>query len=100
ALGGKEWDVVFDVSGVVQAAGSSVVADLVGLFDGRVGRYVFVSSQGVYEPDGRFPWFEDSPVRDEPATTYGGFKVMVERGLLDAHRERGFPATIARPAAI
>jgi hypothetical protein len=33
-------------------------------------------------------------------TAYGGFKVAAERALLARHATGGFPATIARPAAI
>ncbi|MGY1616103.1 NAD-dependent epimerase/dehydratase family protein [Geodermatophilus sp. SYSU D00691] len=100
ALAGTEWDAVHDVSGFVMAAGGSSFEDLVGLLDGRTGRYVFVSSIMAYRPSGFFPWTEDQPCRDEPPTTYGGFKVHAEQVLLGAARERGFPATVARPAAI
>jgi nucleoside-diphosphate-sugar epimerase len=100
ALGGTDWDVVYDVSGFVMAAGGSSFEQLVDLLDGRTGRYVFVSSIMAYAPSGFFPWHEDQPYRDEPATTYGGFKAYAERVLLGAARERGFPATVARPAAI
>ena len=49
ALRGHDWDAVFDVSGVVQVAGGSAMADLADIFDGRIVRYVFVSSQSVYD---------------------------------------------------
>ena len=49
---------------------------------------------------GAFPWPEDSPVVEPDVTTYGGFKVAAERALLARHATSGFPATIARPAAI
>ena len=100
ALAGTEWDAVYDVSGFVMAAGGSSVEGLVDLLDGRTGRYVFVSSVMAYRPSGFFPWTEDQPFRDEPATTYGGFKAYAEQVLLGAARDRGFPATVARPAAI
>jgi nucleoside-diphosphate-sugar epimerase len=100
ALEGTEWDAVFDVSGFVMAAGGSSFEDLVRLLEGRTGHYVFVSSIMAYRPTGFFPWTEDQPCRDEPPTTYGGFKVYAERVLLGAARDRGFPATVARPAAI
>lgn len=100
ALAGTEWTEVHDVSGFVMAAGGSSLTDLVDLLDGRTGRYVFVSSVMAYEPTGFQPWTEDQAVRAEPATTYGGFKVAAEHALLTAHAERGFPAAVARPAAI
>lgn len=100
ALEGTDWDAVYDVSGFVMAAGGSSFEDLVRLLEGRTGRYVFVSSIMAYQPTGFFPWTEDQPCRDEPPSTYGGFKVYAERTLLGAAAERGFPATVARPAAI
>ena len=107
ALGGdiaggglQQWDRVFDVSGFVMAAGGSSFPDLIELLDGYVGRYVFVSSVMAYEPSGFFPWTESQALRNEPVTTYGGFKVYAERALLDRHGRTGFPATIARPASI
>jgi nucleoside-diphosphate-sugar epimerase len=99
-LDGSEWDAVYDVSGFVMAAGGSSFDLLVDLLDGRIGRYVYVSSIMAYAPSGFFPWHEDQPYREEPPTTYGGFKAYAERVLLGAARERGFPATVARPAAI
>jgi nucleoside-diphosphate-sugar epimerase len=100
ALAGTEWDTVYDVSGFVMAAGGSSFEALVDLLDGRTGRYVYVSSIMAYQPTGFFPWHEDQPYREDPATTYGGFKAYAERVLLGAARDRGFPATVARPAAI
>jgi len=100
ALEGTEWDAVYDVSGFVMAAGGSSFEDLVRLLEGRTGRYVFVSSVMAYRPTGFFPWTEDQACRDEPPTTYGGFKVYAEQVLLGAARDRGFPATVGRPAAI
>lgn len=100
ALANTDWDAVYDVSGFVMAAGGSSFEQLVDLLDGRTRRYVYVSSIMAYAPTGFFPWTEDQPYRAEPATTYGGFKAYAERVLLGAARERGFPATVARPAAI
>jgi nucleoside-diphosphate-sugar epimerase len=99
-LAGTEWDAVVDVSGFVKAAGGTAFEDLVAQLDGRVGRYVYVSSIMAYQPTGFFPWTEEQPLREEPATTYGGFKVYAERTLLERHARTGFPATIGRPAAI
>ncbi len=100
ALGGREWDAVYDVSGYIMATDAENFVGLVDLLDGSVGRYVFVSSVMAYAQSGLFPWTEDFAQRDEPATTYGGFKVFAENLLLDRYRSTGLPATIARPAAI
>jgi nucleoside-diphosphate-sugar epimerase len=100
ALEGTEWDSVIDVSGFVMAAGGGLFEDLIDLLDGRVGSYVFVSSIMAYAPTGLMPWTEDQPYRDDPETTYGGFKAHAERVILDRHARTGFPGSIARPAAI
>jgi nucleoside-diphosphate-sugar epimerase len=100
ALEGVEWDAVFDVSGFVMVAGGSPIDELLALFDGRTGAYVFVSSVMAYAPTPLMPWTEDQPVRAEPATTYGGFKVYAEHAIRDRHARTGFPGCVARPAAI
>jgi len=100
ALEGTEWESVIDVSGFVMAAGGGLFEDLIDLLDGRVGAYVFVSSIMAYAPSGIMPWTEDQPYRDDPETTYGGFKAHAERVILDRHARTGFPGSVARPAAI
>ncbi len=96
----REWDAVFDVSGVVQVAGGASLAEHAALFDGHTARYVFVSSQSVYRMSGAFPWHEESPTLDADLATYGGFKVAAEQALLHRNAATGFPVSIARPAAI
>jgi nucleoside-diphosphate-sugar epimerase len=102
ALGRTEWDAVFDVSGFVMAAGGSDIAALLELLDGKVGDYVFVSSIMAYDQSlgGLFPWTEDLPSNPEGTASYGGFKAIAERTMLDRHAATGFPASVVRPAAI
>ncbi len=113
ALGGREWDAVFDVSGFVMAAGSTTstggtageaggIDVIAGLLDGRIGRYVYVSSIMAYDQAlvGWFPWTEDMASNTDAVTGYGGFKGAFERAILARHVATGFPATIVRPAAI
>ncbi len=103
-LGGTEWDVVYDVSGFVMVAGGSDIAGLIGLLDGRVGHYVFVSSIMAYDQrlSGVVPWTEDMPTEVDAGIDggYGGFKAMAERAMLERHAATGFPASVVRPAAI
>ncbi len=101
-LDGSEWDVVFDVSGFVMAAGGTDVEGLMDLFDGRVGRYVYVSSVMAYDQAlvGIVPWSEDMATNPTGPSTYGGFKATVEAALHRRWTERGFPSTVVRPAAI
>lgn len=102
ALTGRQWDVVFDVSGFVTAAGAIDVEGLIGLLSGNIGRYVFVSSIMAYDQSmvGHFPWTEDLPSNSDDAGTYGGFKASAEATMLARHARSGFPVTIVRPAAI
>lgn len=100
ALKGHEWDAVFDVSGFVMVAGGSSADDLLALFDGAVGAYIYTSSIMAYEPVGSFPWDESFATLDKGPNDYGGFKVAVEQALLDRHRRTGFPGSVVRPSAI
>jgi nucleoside-diphosphate-sugar epimerase len=102
ALGTTEWDIVFDVSGFVMAAGGGDIDDLLELFGGRVGSYVYVSSIMAYDQSmaGVFPWTEDMPSNPDGPESYGGFKAMSERAMLQRHADDGFPVVIVRPAAI
>jgi nucleoside-diphosphate-sugar epimerase len=102
ALGAREWDVVFDVSGFVMAAGGADVDAMLDLFQGRTARYVYVSSVMAYDQDllGVVPWTEDMPTNQTGPDTYGGFKAAVEAALLRRSKSDGFPVTVVRPAAI
>ncbi|HLK79152.1 MAG TPA: NAD-dependent epimerase/dehydratase family protein [Streptosporangiaceae bacterium] len=100
ALAATEWDAVFDVSGFVMVAGGSPIAELLALFDGRTGAYVFVSSIMAYQPSPLMPWTEDQPASADPVTTYGGFKAYAEAQVRSRYEQTGFPGSIARPAAI
>lgn len=109
ALGGRDFDAVYDISGYVMAAGDAgagggrtAMEDLVDLLDGHVGSYVYVSSIMAYDQAlaGILPWTEDLPDSREAPSVYGGFKAACERTLLAQHRRSGFPAVAVRPAAI
>jgi nucleoside-diphosphate-sugar epimerase len=101
ALAGKDWDVVFDVSGFVMVSGGSDIDYLFTLLDGHCGAYVYTSSIMAYRQDiGVFPWTEDMGFNPDGPATYGGFKAKVEQAILARHRDYGFPGSIVRPAAI
>ncbi|HTN81354.1 MAG TPA: NAD-dependent epimerase/dehydratase family protein [Acidimicrobiales bacterium] len=102
ALAGRDWDAIFDVSGFVMAAGGSDIDGLLDLVDGHVGSYVYTSSIMAYDQSwvGVFPWTEDQPTNPDGHASYGGFKALVERSMLERHASTGFPACVVRPAAI
>ncbi|MDH6138937.1 2'-hydroxyisoflavone reductase [Kitasatospora sp. GP30] len=97
ALTDGRWDAVVDVAGY----DPRVVAKSVGALQGRVGRYVFVSSLSVLA-DQSTPQNEDGEVlrlREDlpPHEEYGARKAACERVVLDAF---GQQATIVRPGMI
>lgn len=68
------------------------------LFEGRVGQYVFISSASAYQtPPSRLPVTESTPLRN-PYWQYSRDKIACEDLLIEAYRDRGFPATIIRPS--
>ena len=68
------------------------------LFEGRIGQYVFISSASAYQtPPSRLPVTESTPLVN-PVWQYSRDKIACEDLLVEALRERGFPATIVRPS--
>jgi nucleoside-diphosphate-sugar epimerase len=101
-LAGRDWDAIYDVSGFVMVAGGADISVLLDLVEGHVGHYVYVSSIMGYDQSlvGIMPWTEDLPANPEGPRSYGGFKAVAEAAMLARHRDRRFPASIVRPAAI
>jgi nucleoside-diphosphate-sugar epimerase len=89
AIGGTEWDVVFDVSGYNLAQVQTVV-DLV---RGHTGHFIFASSTVGYAAARLLPIRETSADDDSPRQNdYARNKLAVERYLFAQYRENGFPA--------
>ena len=94
ALGEREFDVV---ANFLAFTPDHVRAD-VDRFDGRTGQYVFISSASAYQtPPASLPIRESTPLRN-PEWQYSRDKIACEQLLVDAYRDRGFPATIVRPS--
>jgi nucleoside-diphosphate-sugar epimerase len=94
ALGGRDFDVVVDWVAFTEA---HVQTDI-GLFSGRAGQYVFISSASAYQtPPARLPVTESTPLRN-PFWAYSRDKIACEDRLAAAYRDEGFPATIVRPS--
>ena len=101
ALGAGSWDAVVDASGYVPRH----VDQAMDALGERAGRYLFISSQAVYQLDGVGPGStEDTPrrppVRDtEELTndTYGPLKVACEDDVVARYGAR---ATIVRPGKV
>jgi 2'-hydroxyisoflavone reductase len=83
AVGARSWDAVIDTSAYVPRAVSTLLKAL----DGRIGRYLLISSISVYRENLEPGLTEMSPLQilDDPETeeingeTYGGLKVLCER---------------------
>ncbi len=94
ALGDREFDAVADF---VAFTPEHVRTDLE-LFEGRTGQYVFISSASAYQtPPARLPITESTPLRN-PFWQYSRDKAACEDVLVEAYRDRGFPATVVRPS--
>ena len=91
-LGGQDWDCVHDMC----AYHPSDVELMTDILDGRTGHYVFASSTVIYAPTHALPITEGHPVDIGPTQNeYGLHKILCEEHLFRAHRDRGFPATVA-----
>jgi len=94
ALDGLDFDSVVDW---VAFTPEHVQADI-GLFRGRTGQYVFISTASAYQkPASRLPITESTPLRN-PYWQYSRDKIACEDLLVAEYRESGFPATIVRPS--
>ena len=94
AIGDETFDVVANFRSFSPA---QVERDL-GLFEGRCGQYVYISSASAYQkPVAHLPITESTPLRN-PYWQYSRDKIASEDLLIAAYRERGFPATIIRPS--
>ena len=94
ALGTREFDVVADFLSFTP----DHVGGWVDRFAGRTGQYLFVSSASAYQtPPERLPVTESTPLRN-PFWQYSRDKIACEDLLVEAYRDRDFPATIVRPS--
>jgi nucleoside-diphosphate-sugar epimerase len=96
ALGDEEFDSVVNWVGFTP----DDVRAHPGLFTGRTGQYVFISTCSVYgRPVPQLPITESSP-RSQPVFGYPRNKIACELLLEDAYRSSGFPLTTVRPSHV
>ncbi|WP_337867225.1 NAD-dependent epimerase/dehydratase family protein [Meiothermus sp.] len=97
ALEGRTWDAVVDVNGYLPRE----VREAVGVLQGQVGRYAFISTVSVYR-ESAAPLDENAPlqtladptVEEVTPETYGGLKVLCE---LEVERAFGERSLVVRP---
>ena len=94
ALTGAKWDAVVDFVSFTPAD----IEKRLGIFQGRTGQYVFISSASAYQkPVDHYIITEATPLVN-PYWEYSRAKAACEGRLMRARREDGFPATIVRPS--
>lgn len=93
-LKNSEFDVVVDW---IAFTPEHVEADI-GLFEGKTGQYVFISSASVYQkPVSHYLVTESTPLAN-PYWQYARNKIACEERLMKEYRDKNFPVTIVRPS--
>jgi nucleoside-diphosphate-sugar epimerase len=97
AIGTARFDVVYDLAyDWSNGTTGRQVEAMAGLFDGKVGRYVFMSSVGAYG-DGLNHHEGDALAPDDHPLPYVRDKATAERALFRMHQKNGFPVVTLRP---
>jgi 2'-hydroxyisoflavone reductase len=97
AVGAVRFDVVFDNAYDWERGTSGAQVDATAqIFDGKVGRYVFMSSVAAYG-DGLNHHEGDALAPDDHPNAYARNKAMSERALFRLHQRTGFPIVTLRP---
>jgi nucleoside-diphosphate-sugar epimerase len=93
-LAGREFDAVADfITFTPDQARANI-----GLFRGRTGQYVFISTASAYQkPPARLPILESTPLKN-PFWQYSRDKIACENVLFEAYRRDDFPVTVVRPS--
>jgi nucleoside-diphosphate-sugar epimerase len=94
ALGDHHFDAVVNWIAYVEP---DIERDL-GLFRGRCGQYIFISSASVYQKPLTHPIISESTPLANPYWQYSRDKIQCEQRLMRAYREEDFPVTIVRPS--
>ncbi len=97
AIGSTRFDAVFDLAyDWERGTASSQVEQCARLLDGKIYRYVFMSSVAAYG-DGLNHHEGDALAPDDHSNTYARNKAMTERALFRLHQRTGFPVVTLRP---
>jgi nucleoside-diphosphate-sugar epimerase len=97
AVGATRFDVVYDnVYDWERGTTAAQVEATAQFFDGKIARYVFMSSVAAYG-DGLNHHEGDALAPDDHPNPYARHKAMSERALFRMHQRTGFPVVTLRP---
>jgi 2'-hydroxyisoflavone reductase len=97
AVGATRFDVVFDFAyDWERGTTGTEIAETAQIFDGKVSRYIFMSSVAAYG-DGLNHHEGDALAPDDHPNAYARNKAMSERALFRLHQRTGFPIITLRP---
>jgi 2'-hydroxyisoflavone reductase len=96
ALRAEPFDAVVDINAYTREETQS----LINTFDGRVTRFIHLSSLSACQYVPAQPFNESSPLVTDPNFAYGYNKAECERALRWAHARNGFPFVSLRPPAV
>jgi 2'-hydroxyisoflavone reductase len=97
AVGATRFDVVFDTAyDWERGTTGAEVTETAQIFDGKVSRYIFMSSVSAYG-DGLNHHEGDALAPDDHPNAYARNKAMSERALFRLHQRTGFPIITLRP---
>lgn len=68
------------------------------LFQGRCGRYIFISTAMTYQTPPQTLFISEKSPQENPYAPYAQQKILCEAVFRAAHRTGGFPLTIVRPS--
>jgi len=100
AISDTRYDVVFDNAYDWEHGTTGLQVEAIAqIFDGKIGRYVFMSSVAAYG-DGLNHHEGDALAPDDHPNPYARHKAMSERALFRLHQRTGFPIVTLRPPFI
>lgn len=92
----RGFDAVIDINSYTREETQTVI----NAFDGRVSRFVHLSTMAVCRKETGLPVDENDPLVTDPAAGYGYEKAECERALRWAHTKSGFPFVSVRPTGV
>ena len=96
ALRTRRFDAIVDINAYAREETQAII----NAFDGRISRFVHLSSVSACQHVPSQSYDESNPLVTDPSFTYGYNKAECERALRWAHARNGFPFVSLRPVAV